>query len=49
MQPETVETLIKKSKFEPDVALGAAQSIDMAITTANLVTVLCRTQSRAQS
>jgi hypothetical protein len=39
MQAETVETLIKKSKFEPDVALGVAESIDMAITSANLVTV----------
>jgi hypothetical protein len=31
--------LIRKSKFEPQVALGIAEAIDMAIQSAQLVTV----------
>jgi hypothetical protein len=39
MHAASVEVLIEKSKFEPHVALGIAEAIDMAIQSAQLVTV----------
>jgi hypothetical protein len=39
MHAAAVEVLIRKSKFEPQVALGIAEAIDMAIQSAQLVTV----------
>ncbi len=38
MHAAAVEVLIEKSKFEPHVALGVAEAIDMAIQSAQLVT-----------
>ena len=35
----TVAILIEKSKFEPEVALGVAEAIDLAMTQAQFVTV----------
>ena len=35
----TVGILIEKSKFEPEVALGVAEAIDLAMTQAQFVTV----------
>jgi hypothetical protein len=39
MHAAAVDVLIRKSKFEPQVALGIAEAIDMAIQSAQLVTV----------
>jgi hypothetical protein len=39
MHAAAVEVLIEKSKFEPHVALGIAEAIDMVIDSAQLVTV----------
>ena len=39
MEAETVDTLIREAKFEPDIAIAIAKAIDMAIGGANLVTV----------
>jgi hypothetical protein len=39
MHAAAVDVLIRKSKFEPQVALGIAEAIDMAIESAQLVTV----------
>jgi hypothetical protein len=39
MHAAAVEVLIRKSKFEPHVALGIAEAIDMAIQSAQLVTI----------
>ncbi len=39
MHAAVVEVLIGKSRFEPQVALGIAEAIDMAIQNAELVTV----------
>jgi hypothetical protein len=35
----TVEILIEKAKFEPEVALGVAEAIELAMTQAQFVTV----------
>jgi len=39
IQAATVGILIEKSKFEPEVALGVAEAIDLAMTQAQFVTV----------
>lgn len=39
LQAATVGILIEKSKFEPEVALGVAEAIDLAMTQAQYVTV----------
>jgi hypothetical protein len=39
MHAAAVEVLIEKSKFEPHVALGIAEAIDMVIQSAQLITV----------
>lgn len=39
MYAAAVEVLIRKSKFEPQVALGIAEAMDMAIQHSQLVTV----------
>jgi hypothetical protein len=36
---EAVEILVRKARFEPDVALGVAEAIEVSITLAQLVTV----------
>jgi len=38
-QAETVELLVRKAKFEPQVALAVAEAIDNAMTDAKFVTV----------
>ena len=35
----TVEILVEKAKFEPEVALGVAEAIELAMTQAQVVTV----------
>ncbi len=39
IQAEAVDILVRKSRFEPDVALGVAEAIGVSITLAQLVTV----------
>jgi hypothetical protein len=36
---EAVEILVRKARFEPEVALGVAEAIEVSITLAQLVTV----------
>src|SRR5690242_16070816 len=38
-QAETVDLLVRKAKFEPQVALAVAEAIDNAMTNSQLVTV----------
>ena len=39
MQAATVDNLVRKGRFEPQVAVAISESIDMAIQNAQLVTV----------
>jgi hypothetical protein len=39
VEAETVDTLVREAKFEPDIAIAIGKAIDMAISGANLVTV----------
>ena len=39
LHAETVEILVEKAKFEPAVALGVAEAIELAMTQAQFVTV----------
>jgi hypothetical protein len=36
---QAVEILVRKARFEPDVALGVAEAMEVSITLAQLVTV----------
>ncbi|MFO1468852.1 MAG: hypothetical protein U1F35_20790 [Steroidobacteraceae bacterium] len=39
MQATTVEVLVTKAKFDPQIAVAVAEAIDMAINSAQLITV----------
>ena len=39
MQAATVEVLVHKGKFDPQIAVAVAEAIDMAISSSQLVTV----------
>jgi hypothetical protein len=39
MQAATVEVLVSKGKFDPQIAVALAEAIDMALNTSQLVTV----------
>ena len=48
MEAETVDTLVREAKFEPDIAVAIGKAIDMAISGANLVTVSLFNERMAQ-